>query len=73
MGYGTAQIEELEATLNAVNADLVLSATPIDLTRILTLNKPITRVRYELAEAGGPPLRDVIASIVDMTHVPVSA
>ncbi len=52
MGYGAAQIEELEATLNAVDADLVLSATPIDLTRVLTLNKPITRVRYELAEVG---------------------
>jgi predicted GTPase len=73
MGYGTAQIEELEATLNAVNADFVLSATPIDLTRVLTLNKPITRVRYELAEAGGPPLRDVIEPIVHMTRVPVTA
>ena len=45
-----AQIGELEATLNAIDADLVLSATPIDLTRVLTLNKPITRVRYELAQ-----------------------
>ena len=44
---------ELEATLNAVDADLVLSATPIDLTRLLELNKPITRVRYELAQVGG--------------------
>ena len=48
MGYGPAQISELEATLNAVDADLVLSATPIDLTRVLHLNKPITRVGYEL-------------------------
>ena len=70
MGYGAAQIEELEATLNAVDADLVLSATPIDLTRVLSLNKPITRVRYELAEAGGPPLRDVIEPIVRMTRSP---
>ena len=70
MGYGAAQIEELEATLNAVDADLVLSATPIDLTRVLTLNKPITRVRYELVEVGGPPLRDVIEPIVRMTRSP---
>ena len=63
MGYGRAQIRDLEATLNTVDADLVLSATPIDLTRVLTVNKPITRVHYELAEAGGPPLRDVIEPI----------
>ncbi len=56
MGYGPAQIAELEATLNAVDADLVLSATPIDLTRVLKLNKPITRVRYELVQVGGLPL-----------------
>ena len=64
MGYGQAQIRELEATLNAVDADLVLSATPIDLTRVLDLNKPITRVRYELAEVGGRPLAEIIEPIV---------
>ena len=71
MGYGSSQIAELEATLNAVDADLVLSATPIDLTRILHVNKPITRVRYELAEVGGPPLRDAIAPIISKTRTPV--
>jgi predicted GTPase len=64
MGYGAAQVAELEATLNAVDADLVLSATPIDLTRLVTLNKPITRVRYELAPVGGPRLADLIEPIV---------
>ncbi len=64
MGYGPAQIAELEATLNAIDADLVLSATPIDLTRLVTLNKPITRVRYELAPVGGPNLADLIEPIV---------
>jgi predicted GTPase len=64
MGYGPSQVDELEATLNAVDADLVLSATPIDLTRVMTLDKPITRVRYELVEAGGIPLRDVVQPIV---------
>ena len=64
MGYGQAQIRELEATLNAVDADLVLSATPIDLTRVLDLNKPITRVRYELAQVGGRPLAEIIEPIV---------
>jgi predicted GTPase len=73
MGYGKAQILELEATLNAVDADLVLCATPIDLTRVLTLNKPMTRVRYELAEAGGKPLSEVIEPIVRMARTPVVA
>jgi predicted GTPase len=64
MGYGPAQVAELEATLNAVDADIVLSATPIDLTRVLTLNKPITRVHYELAQVGGPSLASLIEPIV---------
>ena len=70
MGYGPAQIGELEATLNAIDADLVLSATPIDITRLVTLNKPITRVRYELAPVGGMSLSDVIEPIVRMTQTP---
>ncbi len=64
MGYGDQQIRELEATLNAVPADLVLSATPIDLRRVLTVNKPIVRVRYELDEATGPSLRDLVERAV---------
>ena len=73
MGYGTAQIRELEATLNAVDADVVLSATPIDLNRLLVLNKPITRVRYELTQVGGTPLAELIEPIVRMTRTPVLA
>jgi predicted GTPase len=64
MGYGAAQIRDLEATLEACDADLVLSATPIDLSRVLTLTKPVTRVRYELVQVGGPPLEDLIEPIV---------
>ena len=70
MGYGPAQIAELEETLNAVDADLVLSATPIDITRVLKLNKPITRVHYELAQVGGLPLEELIEPIVRLTMTP---
>ncbi|MEW5992398.1 MAG: cyclic 2,3-diphosphoglycerate synthase [Chloroflexota bacterium] len=71
MGYGKAQIAELEATLNAVDADLVLCATPIDLTRVLTLTKPMTRVRYDLVEAGGRSLAELIEPVVRMARTAV--
>ena len=71
MGYGQGQMHELEAALNAMPADLVLSATPIDLTRVLKLEKPVVRVRYELEEladgaAGSkqPNLTQLLAPIV---------
>ena len=54
MGYGEGQVADLAATLNAMPVDVVLAATPIDLTRVLTLTKPIVRVRYELEEVSGP-------------------
>ena len=73
MGYGPAQITELEATLNAIDADLVLSATPIDLTRLVELNKPITRVRYELVQVGGRPLAEIIEPIVRLAGIPALA
>jgi predicted GTPase len=73
MGYGEAQTRELEATLNAVDADLVLSATPIDLTRVMTLNKPVTRVRYELVEAEGLRLGSLLEPIVAEARVPAVA
>ena len=71
MGYGAEQMHELEETLNAVDADLVLAATPIDLTRVLKLDKPITRVRYELEQVGGKPLAELIAPIIERAHHPV--
>jgi len=71
MGYGAAQVADLAATLDAVEADLVLSATPIDLTRIMRLEKPVVRVRYELEEATGIPLRDLLAPIVERARMPV--
>jgi predicted GTPase len=50
MGYGAQQMAELSATIEAVPCDAVLVATPIDLSRLLHMNKPATRVRYELQE-----------------------
>ena len=50
MGYGEHQIRDLEATIEATPCDVVLSGTPIDLTRVLKVSKPMTRARYDLAE-----------------------
>lgn len=50
MGYGEKQMKELEETINAVDCDLVLIGTPIDLGRMLKINKPAMRVTYELEE-----------------------
>jgi len=67
MGYSPEQIKELEDTINAVDADLVVSGTPIDLTRVVKINKPIVSVKYELQEIGKPDLKDVLEKFVK-TH-----
>ncbi|MFH1131495.1 MAG: cyclic 2,3-diphosphoglycerate synthase [Pseudomonadota bacterium] len=60
MGYSEKQVRELEQTINAVDCDIVLSATPIDLNRLLKINKPTVRVRYELEDMGSPTLAEQI-------------
>ncbi len=60
MGYGEAQMRDLEATINAMDVDLVIIGTPIDLTRVIKINKPYQRVRYELQEIGQPTLEDIL-------------
>jgi len=60
MGYGPKQIKELEETIDATPCDLVLSGTPIDLSRVLKTRKPVVHVRYELDEIGHPNLEDVL-------------
>ena len=53
MGYSDQQKRDLQATINAIDADIMLSGTPIDLTRIVTVNKPVVRVRYDLKPRQG--------------------
>jgi len=60
MGYGQKQMNELEITINKADCDSVVIGTPIDLTRIININKPTTRVKYELQEIGKPDLEDFI-------------
>lgn len=60
MGYGDKQVRDLEETIKRVPCDAVLVATPIDLRRVLELDKPSTRSRYELQEIGQPTLEDAL-------------
>ena len=53
MGYGETQIRDLEKTVNAVECDLVIVATPIDLTRLLTIERPHMHIGYRLGRADG--------------------
>jgi predicted GTPase len=64
MGYGPEQIGDLEATINRVPCDAVIIGTPIDLRRILNIQKPSTRVRYSLEERSKPDLKDVLDTFV---------
>ena len=60
MGYGDAMMRDLETTINKADVDLVISGTPIDLTRVIKVNKPLQRVRYELQEIGEPTLKSIL-------------
>ena len=62
MGYGPEQMRELGETINNTPCDLVLVATPIDLRRVVEINRPSQRVRYELQEIGQPTLVEILAA-----------
>ena len=64
MGYGEQQVKDLEATINACECDRVVSATPIDLTRLVKLEKPILRVRYDYRDNGEPTLGDCVMEML---------
>lgn len=65
MGYGDQQIRDLEATINACDCDMVVSATPIDLTRLVTIEKPTLRVRYGYRDNSQPTLGDLVKDMLD--------
>jgi predicted GTPase len=67
MGYSSIQRHELEETINRTPCDLVLVATPVDLARILKLNKPCVRVSYEVEEITRPGLSEILAEFT-RTH-----
>ncbi|MEK9629466.1 MAG: cyclic 2,3-diphosphoglycerate synthase [Nitrospinota bacterium] len=64
MGYGKNQMNDLQATINNADCDLVVVGTPIDLTRVLEINKPSIRVKYELSEIGKPDLEALLKPFI---------
>lgn len=60
MGYGEKQIKELETTINNSDAEIIIIGTPIDLSRVMKINKKYVRVKYELQEIGKPDLMELL-------------
>jgi len=64
MGYGEEQVADLEKTIENIPCDTVVIATPIDLNRIVTINKPTVQVGYDLQEIGKPDLNDILEEFI---------
>lgn len=68
MGYGEKQLKDLEETINHIDCDAVIIGTPIDLTRVIHIDKPTTRVFYDLDEVEGPNLEEILQTFIQ-THL----
>jgi predicted GTPase len=71
MGYSAEQLRELETTINAAECDVVLTGTPIDLSRLIDSRHPIRRVRYELEEVGTPTIAELLQPLIAEASAPV--
>jgi predicted GTPase len=69
MGYSEKQLKDLETTINAADCDAIVIGTPIDLSRIISIKKPHTRVYYDLQSIGHPNLKTEMISFV-RTRIP---
>ncbi len=69
MGYSEQQLKDLETTINNTDCDSVVIGTPIDLSREIKINKPSTRVYYDLQEIGYPTLKEILDDFVEKHHL----
>ena len=76
MGYGDEQVRDLEATIAQVPCDVVVVGTPIDVSRLVKIDRPVVRARHELQEIGRPNLADALSGLLTQlrpeTHVRVA-
>jgi predicted GTPase len=70
MGYDDQQVRDLEATIDRVPCDVVVVGTPVDLSRLVAIRRPVVRARYELQEIGQPDLVQVIADFLGRLPIP---
>jgi predicted GTPase len=70
MGYSDEMLEDLKATIDAAEVDVVVTGTPIDLAHVVAIRHPIRRARYELEEVGRPTLADVLAPMLRLVRRP---
>ena len=73
MGYSDTMLAELSETIDAADADIVVTGTPIDLARVVETRHPIRRARYEIEEVGRPTLEDVLAGTLRLLRTRVGA
>jgi predicted GTPase len=73
LGYSEAMLRDLEATIAATDADVVVTGTPVDLDRLIEIRHPLRRARYELHEVGRPTLADVLAPVLRLLCCPARA
>ena len=66
MGYSSKQITDLEETINQTECDTVITGTPIDLGKIIKINKPIVKAEYELEEIGTADLNNTIRNYITL-------
>jgi predicted GTPase len=67
MGYGEKQIKELEQTINDTDCDVVVSGTPIDITRVLKADKPIVRIRYSVGDETAKELEKIVEDFIKLS------
>ena len=69
MGYGDKQVAELEETIRNADVDLVVIGTPIDLRRVMKIDRPAVRVGYELQEIGKPDLEEIVDDFLKKNNI----
>jgi predicted GTPase len=72
-GYSPEMLHDLEQTMDAANVDVIVSGTPVDLSRLVRTRHPIRRARYELREVGRPSLADVLGPLARLLRAPLAA
>ncbi len=73
MGYTTEELREMEEVIQRSQCEIVIAATPVDLGRLLRLERPVVRVRYRLQELGEPTLRDVLTAWLAEVSAPAAS